>query len=106
MLQKILAEADALKGNIERLKSLSPDYPLLYIEDEPTNYTVSTKVVFTYNGINFSRHHVEMSNKAPHYADKYWSEVKEKTLNRLHYAVSQCLKFAAPCQYDDIISIN
>lgn len=97
VIEDAIAYVDNFKARIARLKGLSPVYPKVYTE-EGMGFWVSTLVHWEYNGVVFSRHHVESGILSETYS-------KEQVLARLHSAVSLCKEKAIPCQFDDVVGI-
>jgi hypothetical protein len=94
MLNEILHNAQTFRGKIAHLKSKSPVYPRLYIEDKSGVLWASTIVHFKNEGETYARHHVEsiIPNKIYGMND---------LLNKLHDAVKNTIDRGLPCYLDE-----
>lgn len=99
MVIEILQKADKFKNYVEYLKSVAPDYPKVHEEASLDGaHWATTMVKFTYNGVEYKRHHVESIMPTKDVACS-------KMIERLNHNAELCIKHAIPCQYDTVIGV-
>lgn len=99
MKTKILHDAAQFKSQISKLKSKAPMYPKIHFEESDGYLWATTMVEFTYNGVDYKRHHVE--SIVPD-GNVGINELQ----SRLVEAAEMCVKKAVPCQFDDVIGLS
>ena len=95
-----LLEDFKFKHTIAHLKSIAPVYPEIEFFIWEGAIWGTTKVEFEYNGIRFSRHHVDSHHMSFHILE---SDIKERVRARISSAQEQTVQLAVPCQFDDVI---
>lgn len=99
MITKILHDVDQFKSQINELKSKAPMYPKIHFEEKGNCLWATTMVKFTYNGVDYKRHHIE--SIVPN------ENVGINQLQgRLVDAAEMSIKLAVPCEFDDIIGLT
>ena len=99
MLTEILHHADLFKEQIFLLKEKAPDFPKLFFEESGGCIWATTMVAFSYNGVDYKRHHVELI-------------VPTKTCtiqnlnDRIFNAATQCIEMGVPSQFDSIVGLT
>ena len=99
MITKILHDVDQFKSQISELKSKAPMYPKIHFEEKGNCLWATTMVKFSYNGVDYKRHHVE-------------SIIPNENIginelqSRLVEEAEMCIKMAVPCQFDDVIGLT
>lgn len=98
MLTDILHHADLFKTQVKNLKEKAPMFPKVHFEENGGCIWATTMVKFSYNKVEYLRHHVEsiVPSKTATVNDLY---------NRLYKADEVCIQFAVPCQFDEIVGL-
>lgn len=99
MKTKILHDAAQFKSQISKLKSKAPIYPKIHFEESDGYLWATTMVKFTYNGVDYKRHHVESIVSDGNVSIN-------ELQSRLVEAAEMCIKKAVPCQFDDVIGLS
>jgi hypothetical protein len=85
-------------ADTKRLHGLSPVYPDIYQEMHKNGeFVASTLVHWQYEGVTYSRHHVERGFMTK-------PDIPTMVLRRLKEACEKCKTMAVPCQYDEIVT--
>lgn len=106
MTQEVFQEMAVFQKAVAELKAKAPIYPKILIEERQefewekwrTNYYATTMVEFVYNGIQFKRHHVEKITETENIG-------KQDALDRINHRAEECLKYAIPSPYDDVVGL-
>lgn len=108
MKTKILHDAAQFKSQISKLKSKAPIYPKIHFEESDGYLWATTMVKFTYNGVDYKRHHVEsiVSDGNVSIIVPDGNVSINELQSRLVEAAEMCIKKAVPCQFDDVIGLS
>jgi hypothetical protein len=82
----------------EWAKGESPIYPELFKRRIGREFLVSTLVHFEFNGVLFSRHHMECGITSE-------TCTEEMIIDRIIQSAEQCKKLAVPCEIDDVVKV-
>ena len=101
MINQILHENLEFQKRIAELKSIAPIYPkIAFLTQTLGQMWATCKVEYVYNGIKFSRHHVESLFIQPSENDMV---TKDRLRALMNASCQQTIDFAIPCQFDDVI---
>ncbi len=96
-LTEILDKANNFKNKIAHLKRVAPFYPDIHFEGSISGEEYATTMVkFIYNRVEYKRHHVQSYFPMEGVTD-------EMMLKRLRSDCELTIKYAIPCQFDEVI---
>lgn len=96
MIAKILQDAGTFRQQVSTLRQKALNYPDIYIEKSGGAIWASTMVRFTYNEIEFDRHHVESIVPSETYGE-------QDLIIRINDAAKQCQEQAVPYCFDEVV---
>ena len=99
-MDKFVVGTFEFANRLERIRKAAPVWPEVRCEVEGTEYTLSTRVPFVYNGVKFTR---ICSESYDFGFCRKGSDYKKAVLDRLTSVAEKVPTQAVPCPYDFVV---